>query len=106
MDSELKHIEYLHADKSDPRPSLIPELLRACGSDGSIVSYYAQFESARIKEMAEQYPDCRSALESLLPRKMVDPLPVIREYVYDNDFKGSFSLKDVGPALLGKEASY
>lgn len=37
---------------------------------------------------------------------MVDPLPVIRGYVYFHEFAGSFSLKNVAPAILGNEYRY
>ena len=39
-------------------------------------------------------------------KRIVDPLPVIRDHVYDNAFGGSFSLKAVAPALLGEDHSY
>lgn len=104
-DTAIIHKEYLHTDKSDPRDELIPKLLEACGKTGSIVSYYAQFESARISEMADYSKIHTNELLALLDR-IVDPLPLIRENVYDNAFKGSFSLKDVAPAILGDNASY
>lgn len=104
-DPQLHHYEYLHTDSTDPRPNLIPALLKACGTEGSIVSYYSQFESARIEEMADYSPEHKEALMSLLGR-IKDPLPVIREHVYDEQFNGSFSIKSVGPALLGKTFSY
>lgn len=104
-ESTLLHKEYLHTDSSDPRPQLISHLLDACGTEGSIVSYYAQFESARISELAEFSPEQQAPLIKLNAR-MVDPLPLIREFVYDEQFHGSFSLKDVGPALLGTTFSY
>ncbi len=44
-------------------------------------------------------------LEALLER-IVDPLPVIRDHVYDNAFAGSFGLKAVAPAILGESQSY
>lgn len=103
--AELEHREYLHTDATDPRPKLIPALLDACAGDGSIVAYYSQFESARIKEMADAFPSFRASLESLLPR-LVDPLPIIRDFIYDPAFTGSFSLKSVGPALLGNRFAY
>ncbi len=31
---------------------------------------------------------------------------MVKETVYDINFKGSFSIKSVAPALLGQEASY
>ncbi len=104
-ESTLVHKEYLHTSKSDPRPNLIPALLDACGDNGSIVAYYGQFESSRISELVEYSPANKKKLESLLVR-IVDPLPVIRDYVYDNSFGGSFSLKAVAPAILGKSQSY
>jgi len=105
LDGPLTHAEYLHKDATDPRPVLISALLKACEGSGSIVAYYAQFESARIQEMADCFPEHREKLLALLPR-MVDPLPIIREHVYDKAFHGSFSLKAVGPALLGDRHSY
>src|SRR5690606_17124169 len=66
---------------------------------------YSQFEAERIKELADySSADC-AALTSLLHR-LVDPLPLIREHIYDNAFAGSFSLKSVAPALLGASHSY
>ena len=47
----------------------------------------------------------RESLLSLIDR-IIDPLPIIREYVYDNAFGGSFSLKSVAPALLGESQRY
>jgi hypothetical protein len=101
----LKHFEYLHLGEGDPRENLIPQLLEACGEEGSIVSYYAKFESDVIRELAEQYPQYADELLALLER-MVDPLPIIREAVYDVGFEGSFSLKAVAPSLLGKDYAY
>jgi hypothetical protein len=80
-------------------------LISVCGSEGSIIAYYAKFEMDRIKEMASQFSDYADQLNELLER-FVDPLPIIRESVYDNDFMGSFSLKYVAPAILGDQHSY
>lgn len=104
-ESELIHKEYLHTDASDPRPKLIPLLLEACKGLGSIVAYYSIFETQRISEMAEYSKKHRAELEALLDR-FVDPLPIFREFVYDNNFEGSFSLKTVAPSILGEEQSY
>lgn len=108
LNDEPKVINFLHAERSknsDPRPRLIEELLRACEGAGSIVAYYSKFEADRIQEMAEQFPNHKEALLSLV-EKLVDPLPVIRDHVYDKEFAFSFSLKKVAPALLGSEHSY
>lgn len=100
-----KHFEYLHVDSSDPRPALIENLLDACGKEGTIVAYYSQFEMARIKELADFSKSNSEALLALLNR-FKDPLPLIRDAIYDIGFKGSFSLKAVAPSLLGQNYSY
>lgn len=103
--SKLVHHEYLHVDESDPRTVLIPKLLEACGDKGSIVAYYGQFESSRISEMADFSSEHKEQLGVLIAR-IVDPLPIIRDFVYDDLFHGSFSLKKVAPAILGATSSY
>jgi hypothetical protein len=105
LESESQHFEFLHDDETDPRPKLIPELLKACGTEGSIVAYYGKFESARIQELGDFSPAHVEALQNLRER-IVDPLPIIRESVYDADFLDSYSIKSVGPALLGPSFSY
>lgn len=103
--AELTHEEFLHDTADDPRDTLIPALLQACGTEGSVVAYFAKFESARINELIAYAPEHSNALSELLNR-IVDPLPIIRDYIYDNAFSGSFSLKKVSPALLGDQHSY
>lgn len=101
----LKHIAFLHTKATDPRPTLIPALLQACGTVGSIVAYYSRFESDRIQELAEYDPSLSAELIALTER-LVDPLPIMREAVYDPGFAASFSLKAVAPALLGSTYAY
>ena len=101
----LTHQAFLHTQASDPRPSLIPELLAACGTSGSIIAYFAKFEADRIRELAAFAPHYAEPLLSLLTR-LVDPLTVLREHVYDPAFGASYSLKRVAPALLGENQSY
>lgn len=103
--AEITHNAFLHDSMDDPRPALIHALLEACGTEGSIVAYYGKFESERIAELADFAPEQSEALTKLIER-IVDPLPIIRQNVYDKAFNGSFSLKSVAPALLGSEHSY
>lgn len=104
-DKESKHTAFLHDETSDPRPTLIPALLNACGEQGSIIAYFGKFEADRIQALADYSPENQTALMKLIDR-IVDPLPIIRDAVYDNAFAGRFSLKSVAPALLGKNYSY
>src|SRR3989344_983354 len=63
------------------------------------------FQFSRISEMAEYSIEYKEQLEALTVR-IVDPLPIIRDFVYDDLFHGSFSLKKVAPAILGAASSY
>lgn len=102
---KLIHQEFLHTKTSDPRGPIIKSLLACLEEGGSIVAYNMSFEKGVIKSLAEFAPNHRKALLSLIDR-FVDPLPLIRKAVYHPEFKGSFSIKAVGPALLGSKFSY
>ncbi|HEY7617433.1 MAG TPA: DUF2779 domain-containing protein, partial [Terriglobales bacterium] len=57
------------------------------------------FEEARIKALQERFPDLAQRLQAILAR-LKDLHPVIKSHVYDPQFKGSFSIKKVLPALV------
>lgn len=105
LDSELQHYEYLCTVDKDPRQELTPLLIEACKGEGSVVAYYSQFEAGRLQDLEDFLPEYRSDLKSIRER-LVDPLPLLREAVYDRAFEDSFSIKSVGPALLGEVFDY
>ena len=94
---EPEHMDYLHESTTDPRPVLAQRLLDALGSDGSIC-VYSRFEARIIRSLARSSPRHASALARLLPR-LVDLLRIVRRHYYQPDFRGSFSLKAVLPAI-------
>lgn len=95
----LTHREFLHDGAGDPRGPLAMSLLETLGTSGSIV-VYSGFEEARIRELAKALPRLSADLLALLDGRIVDLLPLVREHCYHPDFHGSFSLKDVLPALV------
>ncbi|MES2528694.1 MAG: DUF2779 domain-containing protein [Bdellovibrionota bacterium] len=101
----LDHFEFLHTENSDPRNSLIASMLKNLGKKGSIVAYNQTFEIGVIKKLAEFDKKNKADLLALIDR-FVDPLPIFRNYVYDPEFRGSFSIKAVAPALIGDKLSY
>lgn len=103
--AKVEHFEYLHLDNTDPREPLAKALVDGIGSKGSVVAYNMGFESGVLKDLADRFPKYRSKLLDIESR-LVDPLPVFREHVYDKEFRGSFSLKDVSPGILGNKYSY
>jgi predicted RecB family nuclease len=93
------HHEFLAEDGSDCRPAMAEALLAACELADSVVAYNAGFEKRCIRQLAEAVPERAEQLEDLAGR-LVDPLPVIRNNIYDPAFLGSFSLKSVLPVLV------
>lgn len=103
--SEPKEFFYLHKESTDPRPQLIQELIKAVKGNGNIVAYNMSFEARCIQALADFSPKHSKALLEAKER-LVDPLPIFRSSVYDKNFKGSFSIKSVAPAILGENRSY
>jgi hypothetical protein len=104
-DAAPVHFEFLADSSDDPREELMLKLIESCKGEGSVVAYYAKFEGNVIQDLAEYAPKQKVALEQIRSR-LVDPLPIIKEAIYDKEFGSSYSLKSVGPALLGPVFSY
>ena len=55
----LRHLEYLHQNQSNPAPELLEKLKMYMGTSGSVLSWYAIFERKRNNELSEMYPEYR-----------------------------------------------
>jgi hypothetical protein len=95
----VEHYEFLAEDASDPRQAFLKSLMRVLGDTGHIVVYHQPFESGVLASLATCFPEHKSAVNGLQGR-LWDLLPVIRSHTYHIDYRGSFSLKDVLPALV------
>jgi Domain of unknown function(DUF2779) len=96
-DGNIIHHEFLHGDMSDPRRSLVEALLDSLGEAGSIC-VYSPYEKSVIEQLAETLPEFRSDLRNLVKR-IWDLHPIVKGHYYHPEFQGSFSLKEVLPAL-------
>ena len=94
----MSTIEFLATDTSDPRREFITSLCSALGKSGSIVVYSA-FESQRLSELAAWLPEFAGRIKKI-QRRLWDLLPVVRNHVYHPKFAGSYSIKNVLPALV------
>jgi hypothetical protein len=105
-DGELSHSEYLVVDpQRNCELELAEKLISALGSDGSIL-VYTEFERKRIEELMAKFSGLRDALSGILQR-LVDLHPIVRDNIYHPEFRGSFSIKKVLPALVkDPELSY
>ncbi|BAU58720.1 DUF2779 domain-containing protein [Halorhodospira halochloris] len=94
----LEHQEFLATEDGDPRTLLAESLLDTLGDSGSII-VYSGYEQATINRLAQALPDQAGRLRALIPR-LVDLLAIVRNHYYHPDFRGSFSIKKVLPALV------
>ena len=97
--SQLEHYEFLAEDATDPRPAFLKRLLQVTGDAGHVIVYNQSFESGVLARLAEHFPEYEPAV-SRLQARLWDLLPVIRSHTYHMDYRGSFSIKDVLPALV------
>lgn len=105
--SKIEHHEFLADDPRDPRQEFIESLLLvldgkvdpAFPGKGSIMVYNKTFESGRLDELAKWFPHYARRIDKVKGR-LWDLLPVVRSHVYHPDFCGSFSIKNVLPALI------
>lgn len=94
----LEHREFLHEEASDPRMDFCRTLLHALGGQGSII-IYTDYEVRIMTGLAEAYPRYRAGLLGAAGR-VKDLCAVVRAHYYHPDFRGSFSLKSVLPAVV------
>lgn len=97
----VEHEAFLADGADDPRPAMADALVRATQGYGRVFAYNARFEAGLIRQLAETAPALSDELTNLAGR-LVDLLPIVRDHVGHAAFAGSFSLKAVAPALLGR----
>jgi len=97
-DGQLTHREYLCGEDKDPREEFTHTLLNALETEGSIV-IYTSYETGVLNSLIEHFPRYADALQSFIER-FIDLHAIIRNNYYHPKFYGSFSLKNVLPALL------
>lgn len=105
---ETEHFECLVTDEFDPRKQVAEKLIEIFNQlpqNSSVVAYYSKFESGCLQDLIDYFPEYAERLLQI-QKRLVDPLPIFRESIYDYQFKDSFSLKSVAPAILGESASY
>lgn len=93
------HHERLAEGPGDPRPAMADAVVGACEGARTVVAYNASFEKRCLQHLAEHVPRHRVSLDAVIG-KLVDLLPIVRDYVYHPAFGGGFGMKVVGPALV------
>lgn len=99
---EVKHYEYLHDSKTDPRKQILEEMKKVLGTQGSIIVFNQSFEKRILKELGEAFPEYKEWTEKTIKR-LKDLIKPFRNFDYYNPKqKGKVSIKKVLPAITGK----
>lgn len=96
---ELKHTDFLGNSVDDPRRELAEKLCRDIPADACVTAYNKGFECGRLKELAAIFPDLSDHLLAISDH-IVDLIePFRKTMLYLPEMNGSFSIKQVLPAL-------
>lgn len=102
---KLKHMEYLHNEKTNPMPGLLKQLEKDIGDQGTVLAWNMCYEKGCNDRMAELYPKYREFLTELNQRIKDLMTPFSEIWFFDKDFFGSASVKKVLPVFV-PELSY
>lgn len=105
--AEFRHAEFLANTFENPVPDLLEKLARDVGPKGSVIVWFAPFETGRNKEMAAEHPEFAELLNSINDR-MFDLMLIFKfkNGLYTkSEFKKLASLKIILPVLC-PELSY
>ncbi len=103
--AEPQHFEYLAPPGVDPRRELIEQLLAVIPAEACVLTYNQTFEKGVLRNLAEQFPDLAEAIKLRLANVRDLMVPFRRRDVYRWQMRGSYSIKEVLPALV-PELSY
>lgn len=102
---ELKHKEFLAEAGTDPRRALAEQLCSDIPMGVCVTAYNKTFECARIRELAETFPDLSEHLLNIKDNIIDLLVPFQSGYYYNRAMGGSFSIKSVLPAIFPNEPS-
>jgi hypothetical protein len=95
---KLDQQSFLDLSGEDPSRRFAQALIAQCGKQGPVFVYNAGFETARIRELAQRFPELAPSLLAINER-VVDLLRVAEQRYYHPSQQGSWSIKKVLPAV-------
>jgi hypothetical protein len=96
--STLRHVDFLHCERTDPRRAFAEKLIKECGQKGSVIVYHQGAEGKLNSQLAKEFPDLATDLEAINDRMADLLIPFRNRWLYHPDQNGSASLKNVLPA--------
>jgi hypothetical protein len=98
--AELKHSEYLAPAGVDPRKELTKKLLNEIPDDACVLVYNKTFEKGILTHIKEWFPEHTDQITKIINNLIDLMLPFEKKDVYNWQFNGSYSLKNVLPVLV------
>lgn len=104
-ETEMKHVEYLHEELSDPSENIANLLEEHIGTVGTVIAWNKSFEAGVNRELALRMPHHKATMERV-NSMLYDLMDVFKkQHFVHPEFRGSTSIKKVLPALV-PELSY
>lgn len=100
--AEPEHYEFLAEPNVDPRRQLIERLLDLIPEDGCVLTYNQTFEKGVLRALDELFPDLAEAIDKRLENIHDLMVPFRKRDVYRWPMHGSYSIKEVLPAMVPK----
>lgn len=98
--AEPQHFEFLAQPNVDPRRDLIGQLLELIPEDACVLTYNQAFEKGVLRELANLFPDLAEAINMRLENVRDLMVPFRKRDVYRWPMRGSYSIKEVLPAMV------
>ena len=100
--SELEHKHFLaEANQNiDPRFEFIERLINDIGTSGNILVYNASFEINKLQDIKTLLPKLSNKIDAIISRVVDLMVPFRSRHFYTPEMKGSYSIKQVLPALV------
>lgn len=96
---EVRHLEFLHEENSDPAEVLADRLASDIGETGSVVVYHATMESGVLKYLANRFPQHADSFNGMVSRIWDLEVMFLKHY-RDWRFGSRSSIKVVLTALI------
>ena len=98
---DIEHFEFLALNAlSDSREDFIKKLITDVKKDGDILVYNIGFERGRLNELINIFPQYQLELQRIIDRMKDLMIPFKEKWYYMPSMKGSYSIKNVLPALV------
>jgi hypothetical protein len=98
--ADPQHYEFLVEPDVDPRREMFEQLLDLIPEDGCVLTYNQAFEKGVLRNLAELFPDLAAGIDVRLENVRDLMVPFRRRDVYRWQMRGSYSIKEVLPAMV------